>query len=85
MQLSPTGVIADILWHEIKNHTQNVELGEFVVMPNHIHGVIIIADDNANINGNNGINDKGNGINDNGINDNGNDINVETGHALSLQ
>jgi REP element-mobilizing transposase RayT len=49
MQLSPTGVIADILWHEIKNHSQNVELGEFVVMPNHIHGVLIITDDNANV------------------------------------
>lgn len=51
MQLSHTGVIADVLWYEIKNHSQNVELAEFVVMPNHIHGVIIITDDNNNING----------------------------------
>ena len=75
MQLSTVGVIADILWYEIKNHAKNVELGEFVVMPNHIHGVLILnekGNDNVNNNDNNG---------DNG--DNGD--NVETGHALSLQ
>jgi len=44
MRLSAIGVIADVLWHEIKNHTFNVELHEFVVMPNHIHGIIEITD-----------------------------------------
>ena len=44
MQLSHIGVIADILWHEIKNHTHNTDLDAFVVMPNHIHGIIIIND-----------------------------------------
>ncbi len=42
MKLSPIGVIADIVWYEIPNHAKNVELGAFVVMPNHIHGIIII-------------------------------------------
>jgi REP element-mobilizing transposase RayT len=42
MILSPTGVIADLLWHEIKNHSKFVELGDFVVMPNHIHGILIL-------------------------------------------
>ncbi len=42
MQLSRVGVLADTLWYEIKNHAKNVELGEFVVMPNHIHGIIIL-------------------------------------------
>jgi len=42
MKLSYTGVIADILWHQIPHHSKNVELGAFVVMPNHIHGVVII-------------------------------------------
>lgn len=42
--ISNTGVIADLMWHEIKNHTKNIELGEFVVMPNHIHGILIITD-----------------------------------------
>ncbi len=45
MILSPIGVIADILWYEIKNHQKNVELGEFVVMPNHVHGIIILKND----------------------------------------
>ena len=43
--LSPLGVIADILWYEIKNHAKNCELGEFVVMPNHIHGILILNAD----------------------------------------
>ena len=42
MVLSNTGVIADILWHHIPNHAPNVSLGEFVVMPNHIHGILIL-------------------------------------------
>lgn len=49
MTLSPIGVIADILWHEIKNHAQNVELGEFVVMPNHVHGILVITKNNNDV------------------------------------
>ncbi len=55
MVLSNIGILADVLWHEIKNHAQNVELGEFVVMPNHIHGVLILSgnDDNNDHNDHN--------------------------------
>ena len=49
MRLSEAGKIADNLWHEIVNHTNNVRLGEFIVMPNHIHGVIIIDNPNVDI------------------------------------
>ncbi|MCX2836860.1 transposase [Salinimicrobium sp. MT39] len=42
MEFSPTGVIADILWHEIPHHTSYVHLDNFVVMPNHIHGILIL-------------------------------------------
>ncbi|MFY7911691.1 MAG: transposase [Emticicia sp.] len=42
MQLSKIGLLADVFWHEIKNHTENTELGAFVVMPNHIHGILIL-------------------------------------------
>ncbi len=49
MILSPVGVIADILWYGIKNYQKNVALGEFVVMPNHIHGIIILNDDMDNV------------------------------------
>ena len=50
MKLSGTGIIANILWHEIKNHATGIELGAFIVMPNHVHGIIIInADDDLNV------------------------------------
>lgn len=42
MVLSHVGILADVLWYEIKNHAQNIELGEFVVMPNHVHGILIL-------------------------------------------
>ena len=42
MQLSETGKIAHHFWVEIPNHFPFVKLGEFVVMPNHVHGIIII-------------------------------------------
>jgi len=37
MQLSGTGILADVLLYEIKNHEQNVELGGYVVMPDHVN------------------------------------------------
>ncbi len=55
MTLSPVGVIANILWYEIKNHSKNVELGKFVVMPNHIHGIIVLDNDNKTNNTNNNV------------------------------
>jgi putative transposase len=42
MVLSKTGIIVDILWHTIPNYQPHVELGDFVVMPNHIHGILIL-------------------------------------------
>lgn len=42
MKLSHVGIIADLLWNEIKNHADNIELDEYVVMPNHVHGIVIL-------------------------------------------
>ena len=42
MVLSPVGVLADVFWYEIPKHAPNVELGSFVIMPNHMHGILII-------------------------------------------
>jgi len=42
MFLSESGQIANKLWYEIPKHFPFVSLDEFVVMPNHIHGIIII-------------------------------------------
>ncbi|RED24931.1 REP element-mobilizing transposase RayT [Flavobacterium cutihirudinis] len=49
MILSAAGIIADLLWHQIPTHHKNVELGDFVVMPNHIHGILIIDKKSNNI------------------------------------
>ena len=54
MQLSSIGEIAKQYWNEIPNHFPFVELGEFVVMPNHVHGIIIIDKPNNNESQNNG-------------------------------
>jgi putative transposase len=42
MQLSVIGEIAKQCWVEIPKHFQNIELDEYVIMPNHVHGIIII-------------------------------------------
>ncbi len=42
MNLSNCGILADVFWHEIPHHAQNIELGAFTVMPNHIHGILIL-------------------------------------------
>jgi REP element-mobilizing transposase RayT len=42
MKLSAIGEIAHTCWLEIPEHFPYVKLGEFVVMPDHVHGIIII-------------------------------------------
>jgi REP element-mobilizing transposase RayT len=42
MQLSPMGQIAGEHWRLIPEHFPHAELGAYVVMPNHVHGIIII-------------------------------------------
>ena len=44
MVLSGMGIIADIMWQETVHHPGNIEMGEFVVMPNHVHGILIIKE-----------------------------------------
>ncbi len=79
MVLSNTGVIADILWYEIPNHAPFVELGDFVVMPNHIHGILILNKPDANVETGHADVETGHANVETGH------ANVETGHALSLQ
>lgn len=42
MQLSEIGKIIEQYWLKIPKHFQFVELGEYSIMPNHIHGILII-------------------------------------------
>jgi putative transposase len=44
MVLSKSGKIANSFWREIPMHHDHVVLDAFVVMPNHIHGIIFIPD-----------------------------------------
>ena len=43
MSLSSVGRMAKQFWREIPRHFPNVQLDEYVVMPNHVHGIIILA------------------------------------------
>ena len=45
MKLSNIGQIATDCWQDIPEHFENTALDEFVVMPNHIHGIIILVGD----------------------------------------
>jgi REP element-mobilizing transposase RayT len=45
MKLSPFGQIAADTWQWLETQYPYVELGAWVVMPNHHHGIIIIHDD----------------------------------------
>ncbi len=47
--LNDLGKIADSYWKEIPKHFKNVELDYYVIMPNHIHGIIIINESGNNI------------------------------------
>ena len=83
MEFTPVGVIADILWHEIPHHASHVRLGNFVVMPNHIHGILIlnnpgnlIAND-GNENGKDGNRNDGNDGNGNDGDENDGDMGIK--------
>lgn len=58
MNLSEIGEIADKYWLEIPEHFPFVKLDVHVVMPNHVHGIVIIdkPDDERNIGANVGCN-----------------------------
>ena len=89
MNLSEQGKLANQYWLEIPDHFSFVFLDEFVVMPNHMHGIIIInrppnndsdyiSDDSRRSN----VVETGHALSWIGDDD---DFVSETGHALSLQ
>ncbi len=47
MVLNTLGKAVDWHWRAITNHFKNTELNEFVVMPNHVHGIIHIINDES--------------------------------------
>ena len=48
MQLNSIGKVADKFWFKIKTLHTHVDLDDYIVMPNHIHGIIIIDEDEKN-------------------------------------
>jgi len=49
MVLNNVGKTVERCWLANPDHFANIELDKFVVMPNHIHGIIVIyPDDNVN-------------------------------------
>ncbi len=44
MQLNVWGQIAESCWQAISNHFPHVELDVYVIMPNHMHGIVFIMD-----------------------------------------
>lgn len=43
MRLNAAGRTAEKCWGEIPSHFPQVALDEFVIMPNHIHGILVIV------------------------------------------
>ena len=48
MGLNKFGLIAFNFWMQIPLHYKNIKLDEFVIMPNHIHGILVIDNKNNN-------------------------------------
>jgi REP element-mobilizing transposase RayT len=47
MILSDAGKIISYCWFDLPNHYCNIILDAFIIMPNHIHGIIIIQNQNG--------------------------------------
>lgn len=46
IKLTGIGKIANRYWLEIPEHFQNVKLDEYIIMPNHLHGIVMIENQN---------------------------------------
>ncbi len=47
MVLNELGSMAGSTWSELSNHYRHVEIDAFVIMPNHVHGIIVFSDEQA--------------------------------------
>lgn len=45
MRLNDNGTMVRDVWRKIPEHFPNIDIDEFVVMPNHFHGIIVINSD----------------------------------------
>ncbi len=42
MILNEAGCMVQAVWHELPQHYPDVDVDAFVVMPNHVHGIIVL-------------------------------------------
>jgi len=47
MHVNALGRVVERCWYQLPNHYPNVEVDAFVVMPNHIHGIILLVGDDG--------------------------------------
>ncbi len=52
MHLNLVGATVKAVWESLPRHFPLIELDAFVVMPNHVHGIIVITDNSGNCNPN---------------------------------
>ena len=45
VRLTREGRIIQDFWKAIPGHFHGVDLDEFVIMPNHLHGIVILGED----------------------------------------
>ena len=43
MRLNDAGIMVRDVWHKIPEHFPYTDIDEFLVMPNHVHGIIVIV------------------------------------------
>ena len=46
-RLNDAGSMVQEVWHDLPKHYAEIELDSFVVMPNHVHGIVALHDDRS--------------------------------------
>ena len=47
MEMNPFGQVVRETWDQLPNHYGHIRLDCFAVMPNHVHGIIFVVDENT--------------------------------------
>ena len=47
MELNNAGKIVNKIWREIPEYYSGVEIDEYIMMPNHFHGIIVLKNEDA--------------------------------------
>jgi len=45
MRLNEAGNVVQVVWKELPHHYLGTEIDVFAVMPNHVHGIVVLHDD----------------------------------------